>query len=80
MAKTEVKEQKEDLRSVLTNEKVLIRRIKNYSNGVVDKQHPLYGGMLEGADFVVQPKMLRNGDYTNVLTKEEKDFLEVICS
>lgn len=76
MAK-EVKEVTEELKSVLRNEKVLVRRIKKFNNGINDKNHPLYGGMVEGADFVVQPKMLRNGDYTNVLTKEEKDFLEV---
>lgn len=60
----------------LRNEKVTVRRIPKYNNGITDRQHPLYGGMLETAILSVAPRLLRNGDYTNVLTKEEKEVLE----
>lgn len=62
--------------NVLTNESVVVRRIPRYNNGIQDKRHPLYGGMLENAVNKVAPKMLRNGQYTNILTKDEKEFLE----
>lgn len=70
------KEIKEDLKSCLKNETVVIRHIPKFNNGITDKRHPLYKGMLEGAEIKIQPKMLRNGSYTNILTKEEKEFLE----
>lgn len=61
---------------VLRNEKVTIRRIPRFNNGITDRQHPLYGGMLETATLSLAPRLLRNGNYTNILSKEEKDVLE----
>lgn len=70
------KEVKEDLKSCLRNESVIVRRINKFNNGITDKRHPMYGGMLENAEIKIAPKMMRNGSFTNVLTTEEKEFLE----
>lgn len=61
----------------LRKEKIYVRFVP-HDNGVSsrDKRHIMYGARADGAyDDLVVP-MLRNGKYKNVLTNEEKDFLE----
>lgn len=66
-----------ELVNPLRNERIIIRFIPNLQNGVTDKHHLVYGGMMEGAKrtFVV-PKRT-DGLYVNVLTNSEKEYLEV---
>lgn len=61
----------------LRNERIYVRFVP-HNNAVSssDKHHIMYGARADGAyDDIVVP-MLRNGKYKNVLTNEEKDFLE----
>lgn len=61
----------------LRNERVIVRFIPSPSAMVQQKSHILYGGMAENTtrSFVV-PKLSRTGIYKNVLTDNEKAFLE----
>lgn len=64
------------LKSCLTNERVIVRYI-NRPSMVKNPKHVLYGGMAENAviSYTV-PRLASSGVYVNVLTKQEKDFLE----
>ena len=63
--------------SCLRNEKVIVRFIPStnplWGN---NKKHVLYGGMSNNSIRVFVVPRLRNGSYVNVLTNEEKEFLE----
>lgn len=63
----------------LRNERVIVRFIPHPSILVSDKKHVLYGGMSESAtrQFVV-PRLSSTGLYVNVLTNNEKRFLEQV--
>lgn len=60
----------------LTKERVIVRYIPKQTGKITNPKHLLYGGMARDAvrGFVV-PK-LTSGRYVNVLTDDEKDFLE----
>jgi hypothetical protein len=68
----------EELVNCLRNEKVIVRHIPKQSGMVTNPKHILYGGMAENSirTFVV-PK-LTSGLYVNVLTVNEKKYLEDI--
>lgn len=61
----------------LRNEKVIVRFVPNPTAMVQMKGHILYGGMSENAtrSFVV-PRLSKTGVFKNVLTNNEKAFLE----
>ena len=63
--------------SCLRNEKVIVRFIPRPSSMVQNPKHVLYGGMAENAirAFVV-PRYSSTGMFANVLTKNEKNYLE----
>ena len=65
-----------DLVSCLRNEKVIVRYILKPNANITNQRHVLYGGLAENAvrKFTV-PKM-RSGALMNVLTDQEKSFLE----
>lgn len=67
----------DDAVSCLRNEKVIVRFVPRPSMTVQNPRHVLYGGMAENAvrSFVV-PKYSSTGMYVNVLTKNEKNYLE----
>lgn len=67
----------DDAISCLRNEKVIVRFVPHPSMMVQNPKHVLYGGMAENAvrSFVV-PKYSSTGMYVNVLTKNEKNYLE----
>jgi len=60
----------------LPDETVEIRFIKRQSGGIVDPKHIAYGGLLPDKGNTYYPRMLDNGKYANVLTNEEKEFLQ----
>lgn len=60
----------------LRNERIIIRHIPRQSNMVQNPKHVLYGGMADTAIRVFVVPKLSSGKYVNVLTDDEKDFLE----
>lgn len=64
--------------SCLRDEKITIKYVNRQSDLIRDKKHVLYGGLAEGAHITLTVPMLNSGIYANVLTNEEKDFLEEI--
>lgn len=77
---TKVKVEKNDvgLINCLRNERVIIRHIPKQSRMVSNPKHILYGGMAESAKRTFVVPRLSSGRYVNVLTDDEKDFLEDI--
>jgi len=65
---------------VLPNETVEIRYIKKQKGLITDTRHIAYGGLLEGAMITLPAKKLRNGQFANVLTNEEKISLEKLLA
>lgn len=61
----------------LRRERVVIRHVPRPSNMVQNPKHILYGGMAENATRTFVVPRLSSGRYVNVLTDDEKDFLEV---
>ena len=61
--------------SPLRNERVIIRRLLKEGK-ITNPKHVLYGGMAVGAFHTFTVPMLRNGQLVDVLTKEEKAYLE----
>jgi hypothetical protein len=63
----------------LRNERVIVRFVPRPSSMVQNPKHVLYGGMAETAkrSFVV-PRLNSTGMFVNVLTKNEKDYLEKV--
>lgn len=77
MAKEE-KNKEKTLINCLRNEKVIVRHLPRPSRMITNPKHVLYGGMAEGATRTFVVPMLSSGRYVNVLTDDEKDFLEDI--
>lgn len=73
-----VEEPKKELVNCLRNERIIVRHIPRQSNMVQNPKHVLYGGMAENAIRVFVVPRLTSGKYVNVLTNDEKDFLEHI--
>lgn len=63
----------------LSNKKVIVRYIVKPSNLVKNPKHVLYGGLAKNAhyDYVV-PVLASNGAYCNILTNDEKNYLEYV--
>ena len=76
MGKIKVKKEKE-LVNCLRNERVIVRFVPRETAMVHNKNHILYGGMADTAvrNFVV-PRLASTGRYKNVLTNDEKAYLE----
>lgn len=81
---TEVKMEKHEVKhnntvpSCLRNERVIVRHIPKETGMVTDPRHILYGGLAESARRTFVVPVLRNGAYVNILTDDEKEFLENI--
>ena len=67
----------DEVKSCLVNKKVYVKFIpKNYM-GIANPKHILYGGMAENSVIILTvPVLSSTGTYKNVLTKDEKKFLE----
>ena len=70
------KSQQDELVNPLTNERVTVRHINRQRGSITDPRHVLYGGMSERAIRIFVVPKLTSGVYVNVLTKNEKAFLE----
>lgn len=62
----------------LRNERIIVRYIPRATNLVSNPKHIFYGGMAENAVRTFVVPRLTSGTYVNVLTKNEKKFLEQI--
>jgi hypothetical protein len=62
----------------LRNEKVIVRFVPRENDNVVDRKHVAFGGMMDNAVRGFTVPMLSNGTYRNVLTDNEKAYLEEI--
>ena len=61
----------------LRNEEVYVRFVPQPTGfGIESKSHVGYGGLFDGNAVTLCVPILGNGRYKNVLTNEEKDFLE----
>jgi len=78
MNKTEVNTQEKPLISCLRNETIIVRFVPNKTGLIRDPKHVFYGGMGEKSTFKLVAPKLESGRYVNVLTNDEKDYLEHI--
>lgn len=79
MAKEDKKNiEEKPLINCLKNEQVIVRYLPKQSRMVSNPKHVLFGGMAENATRTFVVPMLSSGRYVNVLTDDEKDFLEDI--
>ena len=81
--KTSAKKQRTEVESkplvnCLKNQKVIVRYILRQKGNITNPKHVLYGGMAKGAYRTFTVPRLTSGNYVNVLTNEEKEFLEDI--
>ena len=73
---TRVSEERDNLVNCLRNEKVIVRFISRARGMITDPRHVLFGGMAAGSKMRVTTPLLRSGLFADVLTKDEKKFLE----
>jgi hypothetical protein len=73
-----VSEETDNLVNCLRNEKVVVRFIAKARGSINDRRHVLFGNMAENAKVQYTTPLLRSGNFADVLTKEEKKFLEHI--
>jgi hypothetical protein len=75
MAKNDNKEE-QTLTNCLEQKRLVIKFYPRPRGFITNPKHILYGGMMEGACRILSTPLLKNGDYKNVLTNDEKAFLE----
>lgn len=75
-ARTEV--ESKPLVNCLRNQKVIVRYILRQKGNISNPKHVLYGGMAEGSSRSFVVPQLSSGKFVNVLTDNEKAFLEDI--
>lgn len=66
----------DELKNCLRNERITIRHIPKQTGMVDNPKHVLYGGIAESATRTFCVPRLKNGGYVNVLTNDEKAYLE----
>ncbi len=72
-------EEKKEMKSCLVNERVVLRKLPKRTNLVQDSNHIMGDGMHENAFYIYcVPKLQKSNNFVNVLTKEEKDYLEYV--
>lgn len=74
----EVHTSSEGLKNCLRNERVEVRHIDKQTGMVTDPRHVLYGGMAENSKKTYTVPLLRSGSLADVLTRDEKDYLEYV--
>ena len=62
----------------LRKQRVIARYIMKKSTLITNEKHIEYGGMISGSKRIFTVPMLRNGVYPNILTNDEKEYLEQI--
>ena len=65
------------LKNCLKDERILVRFVPKEDSNITNPKHILYGGMAEGAiKYYTVPVLASTGTYKNILTDDEKAFLE----
>lgn len=68
---------KSEVINPLKNEEIYVRFVPQPTGfGITDKKHVGYGNLFDGNKITIVVPILANGRYKNVLTNDEKDFLE----
>lgn len=62
----------------LRNEKIIIRFVPKENDTIVDRKHVAYGGMMDNSTRGFTVPVLSNGVYKNILTDNEKSYLEEV--
>ena len=75
---TRVSTSRDNLVNCLRNERVIIRHIDKQTGMVTDPRLVLYGGMAENAKRTFTVPLLKSGMLCDVLTKDEKNYLETV--
>lgn len=71
----------EPLVNCLKKEKIVVRRIPKETGMITNPKHVFYGGMAENAIRIFTvPVLESNGQFVNVLTNEEKAYLEEVMA
>lgn len=73
---TRLGNREEGLVNCLRNERIVIKHINKPKGNITDPKHVLFGGMSENAKKVYTVPLQRSGALTDVLTKDEKNYLE----
>lgn len=74
-----MEEEKKELKNCLVNEKVILRKLPKRTNLVQDSNHIMGDGMHENAFYIYcVPKLQKSNNFVNVLTTDEKDYLEYV--
>lgn len=61
----------------LRNEEIYVRFVPQQTSfGITEKSHVGYGGLFDGNTITITVPVVGNGRYKNILTNDEKDFLE----
>ena len=76
--KKDTKERKKVLVNCLRNERIIVRHIPKESHYVKNPKHLLYGSMAESAQRTFVVPRLSSGIFKNILTDNEKEYLEHI--
>lgn len=72
------KEERPTLKNCLRNQTVRVSFISKSTPLVQSKNHVLYGGKAQTSYIHLCVPLLKNGQYINVLTNDEKEYLEYI--
>lgn len=75
---TRLSEERENLVNCLRDEKVIVRFIMKARGIITDPRHLLYGGLAPNAKVRLTVPLLRSGGYVDVLTKDEKKYMEYV--
>ena len=70
--------EKQGLVNCLRNERIIVRHVNRENGNITNPKHILYGGMAESAAKYYSVPKLQSGMYVNILTDNEKAFLEDI--
>lgn len=73
-----IEEKENETKCCLKNKKVNVRFIPKQRGNITNPKHILYGGMAEGAKKVFVVPKLKSGTFVNVLTNDEKEYLEEV--
>lgn len=80
MAKKEMEDRPKELVNCLRNERVIVRFVPKMGGMVTNPKHILYGGMAENAVWTFAVPRLSSGAFVDVLTKDEKAYLEEVMN
>jgi hypothetical protein len=70
-------EKNSEMKNCLRNERVIVRKLPKRTNLVQDSNHVMGDGMHENAFYIYcVPKLQKSNNFVNVLTDDEKDYLE----